>query len=410
MFFYYILILTLPLTQHWLLGGGTGDVTVIKYLALACLPFAFLRLIGRNRPHGIKITGVGIAFLIYFLIGITSYFLRGGRLTLEPSALMNIGSMLLFFILTVGLVDSIERLHRVILVCVASVGLASVYVIRDWLGNPYPGYRPGGISGDANYFSLCASAALLIGLNLIFGKRPRREKIAVLLSLGVTAVALILAASRGGYLALGAGLVYLMLRLSRGLRPAIVLLLLLVPILFVVPNTSIQRIIHPSQGEEQAVQFREITWRAGVKMFESHPLTGIGPGRFMDQVVSYENPNEETVQSLAHNTYIEVAAELGIFGFLAWVAILVMGILTLTRFTKKEDPAIPQILREMSIGLQAALVMTAVGIFFLSASWFRFLWLLMFLPSCFPMIAARSVVEEPRIITESEFHAVEAAP
>ena len=410
MILYYILVLSLPLTQHWLVGGGTGDITVIKYLALACTPFALVRIVGRTRPQGVKITGVGIAFVAYFLIGVTSYFIRGGRLTLEPTALMNIGSMLLFFFLTIGLVDTIDRLHRVVLVCIGSVGLASIYVIRDWLGNrQYAGYRPGGISGDANYFSLCASAALLMGLNLIFGKRSRREKLGILLCLIITSVALILAASRGGFLALGVGILYLMIRLSRGLRPVIALFLLLVPMLFLVPNTTVQRIIHPSQGEQQAVEFREITWRAGIKMFETYPLTGIGPGQFMDKVVSYEDPNGDTVQSLAHNTYIEVAAELGIFGFLSWIAILAFGIYTLTRFAKKDDPDIPPILREMSVGIQAALIMTAVGILFLSASWFRFLWLLMFLPSCFPMIAARSPVQVAERAEESNFQAVQMA-
>jgi len=59
------------------------------------------------------------------------------------------------------------------------------------------------------------------------------------------------------------------------------------------------------------------------------------------------------------------------------------------RFTKSGAAGPAAFLREASIGLQAALVTTAVGIFFLSASWFRFLWLLMFLPSCFGMIVAR---------------------
>ena len=389
MLFYYILILTLPLTQHWLLGGD-GGVTVVKYIGLACFPFAAVRLLTRHRPSGIKFSGVGAAFSCYFVIAVVSYFSHGGQLTLEPTPLLNVSSMLLFFLITIGLVDTVERLHRVILVCIGSVGLASIYVIRDWLGNrQYAGYRPGGISGDANYFSLCASAALLLGLNLLFGKRSRREKLIILASLSVTSVALILAASRGGFVALGVGLIFLVVRLSRGLRPIALLLLLFVPLLFAVPNTTIQRIIHPSQGEDQAVQSRETTWRAGLRMFAAHPFTGIGLGHFMGQVVSYESPNEEPVESLAHNTYIEVAAEMGILGLLAWIAMFGLAFIAVNRFTKKEAVGAVAFLREASIGLQAALVTTAVGIFFLSASWFRFLWLLMFLPSCFGMIAAR---------------------
>lgn len=401
MFLYYILILTLPLTQHWLLGGE-GGITVVKYLGLGCFPFAAFRLLMRHRPAGIKLSGVGAAFSFYFAIAVASYFGHGGQLTLEPTPLLNVSSMLLFFLLTIGLVDTVERLHRVILVCIGSVGLASIYVIRDWLGNrQYAGYRPGGISGDANYFSLCASAALLLGLNLIFGKRAKWEKLGILASLALTSVALILAASRGGFLALGVGLIYLMFRLSRGLRPVALLLVLFIPLLFAIPNTTIQRIIHPSQGEEQAVQSRETTWRAGLRMFAAHPLTGIGLGHFMGQVISYESPNEEPVESLAHNTYIELAAEMGIVGLLAWIAMFGLAFYTVNRFTKKDDLARLAFLREASIGIQAALLTTAIGIFFLSASWFRFLWLLMFLPSCFGMIAAREQQSDARESVET---------
>jgi len=239
---------------------------------------------------------------------------------------MNVSSMLLFCVVTFGLVDSAGRLYRVIMVCVGSVGITSVYVIRDWLENRhFSGYRPGGVSGDANYFALCASAGLLLGLNLLFGKRPRWEKITIFFSLGVTCVALILAASRGGFLGLGAGLLYLMFRLSKGLRPAALVLLVFVPILFAIPNTALQRVVNPGHSEELAVQARETTWKAGIKMFVAHPIAGIGLGTFKDRVLDYEDPDREPVQTLAHNTSIEIAAELGLLGFLAWLAIPACG-------------------------------------------------------------------------------------
>ena len=388
MILYYILVFSLPLTQHWLFGAN-GTFSVVKYLGLACLPFAIFRLVTRHRPSGIKMSGVGAAFLAYFFVALLSYFAHGGALTLEPTALMNIGSMLLFFVLTIGMVDTVERLHNVILVSIGSVGVTSVYVIRDWLFNPYAGYRPGGVSGDANYFALCGVGGLLLGLNLLFGKRPKWEKFGIIGCLVFTSVALILAASRGGFVALAVGLLYLMYRLSRGLKPVALLVLLFVPLLLLVPNTAIQRIIHPKSGEDEAVQNRETTWRAGMKMFSQHPLTGIGLGQFMGQVLQYENPNEAPVESLAHNTYIELGAELGIFGVLAWLSIYVCAFRAINRFTKKDENSIP-LLRETSIGLQAALLSIAVGITFLSASWFRYIWLLMFLPSCFSMIAARA--------------------
>src|SRR5438445_8479716 len=112
MFLYYFLILSLPLTQHWLLGAG-GDLTVVKYVGLACLPFAIFRSITRHRPQGLKLNGVALAFFCYLSIGVMSYFVHGGRLALGASGLMNVSSMLLFCVVTFGLVDSAGRLYRV---------------------------------------------------------------------------------------------------------------------------------------------------------------------------------------------------------------------------------------------------------------------------------------------------------
>jgi O-antigen ligase len=76
---------------------------------------------------------------------------------------------------------------------------------------------------------------------------------------------------------------------------------------------------------------RSDLWRVATRMFESHPLVGVGSGNFTVASVQYVNrPGAITRADLIvdtplppHNVYLQVAAELGIPGLIALIALLV---------------------------------------------------------------------------------------
>ena len=388
MILFYVLVLSVPLNNHWLLSGR-GDFTVFKGLGLACLPFALGHLAFRSAP--LKLNAVFPALAGGFAIEVFSFFSHGGRLG-DP-ILTNRVSMLLLFFLIIALVDSIARLRRVILVMIGSVTITAVYVVRDWQSNRIiADYRPGGVSGDANYFALCASACMLLSLQLVLSRPTRWEKRYLYGCLAITSVAFLMAASRGGFVGLAIGLFFLTFRSGRGVRALVLIGLVIAPLLVLVPNTSIQRILNPGKGDQAGVDARQITWMAGLRMIEAHPIGGIGLGQFRSLVESYEGINDKVygmpVRTLAHNTYIEVCAELGIPGLLVYLALIWAGFRALSRAARlKEQP----MLREVAIGFQAAMIAATVCATFVSASWFRFLWLVLLLPACLPTIEGRLV-------------------
>ena len=388
MILFYMLVLSIPLNNHWLLSGR-GEFTVFKGLGLACLPFALAHLAFRSAP--LKLNAIFPALAASFVIEMFSFFSHGG--TLGQPVLTNRVSMLLLFFLIIALVDSISRLRRVILVMIGSVTITAVYVVRDWQFNRmYADYRPGGISGDANYFALCASACMLLSLQLVLSRPTRWEKRYLYGCLAITSVAFLMAASRGGFVGLAIGLLFLLFRSGKGLRAVLLIGLVIAPLLVLVPNTSIQRIFHPGTGDDEAVDARHITWLAGLRMIEAHPIGGVGLGQFRSLVLNYEATNDKPVRSLAHNTYIEVAAELGIPGLLAYLAFIWSGFRALSRAARfKEQP----MLHEVAIGFQAAMIAATVCATFVSASWFRFLWLVLLLPACLPTIEGRLVRRVP---------------
>jgi O-antigen ligase len=217
----------------------------------------------------------------------------------------------------------------------------------------------------------------------VLSRPTRREKAYLYGCLAITSIAFLMAASRGGFVGLAIGLLFLMFRSGKGVRTVLLIGLVIAPLLVLVPNTSIQRIFHPGTGDDEAVDARHITWAAGLRMVEAHPIGGVGLGQFRNLVLNYEATNDKPVRSLAHNTYIEAAAELGIPGLLAYLALIWSGFRALSRAARlKEQP----MLHEVAIGLQAAMIAATVCAIFVSASWFRFLWIVQLLPACLPTI------------------------
>jgi O-antigen ligase len=82
-----------------------------------------------------------------------------------------------------------------------------------------------------------------------------------------------------------------------------------------------------SQSQELAVRVEG--WRVATAMLRDHPLFGVGPGRYPEEYARYSTRQDP---AHAYNTFLHIAAELGLCGLLAYALlwIRVLG-LTLTR-------------------------------------------------------------------------------
>jgi O-antigen ligase len=92
---------------------------------------------------------------------------------------------------------------------------------------------------------------------------------------------------------------------------AIVAMLLLLSIFTVGLKAVIERSdLGSNLTGDDSSENRIEQWRAGARMFATHPIFGVGPGGFMDDVSDYGG-----ISGLApHNTFIQVFAESGLVG------------------------------------------------------------------------------------------------
>lgn len=115
-------------------------------------------------------------------------------------------------------------------------------------------------------------------------------------------------------------------------------------------------------------------WNAGLRMAQDYWLTGIGLENFSIRYSEYKQAEAKREEVSAHNTYLQLLIESGIFGFLAfaWFASTLV-LVSLRGIIKSKDPVI----RPLLIGGLAVLVGVTIqnltnSVFYFAHTWFLY--------------------------------------
>jgi O-antigen ligase len=387
-FFYYWLIAVMPLDQHWLWGHTiAGDFTVIKALGLTAFGVAVLRLASRPAPARFLDTPQARWFLGLVLFQCLSSLVHLGGLVSPFGAYSHVFSIVTLFLTTLVMVDSSSRLVWSLLVAIGAVGFVSLYAIRT--AQVYGATtRPGGMFGDSNEYALVVGMWMPLAFLWVLSQRPKWERIFCFACFSSALLGTTFGASRGGFLGLVASFLFLIWHSAHRARNLLLVVALVVPPVLLAPYSPLRRFEKPSYGDRQAEDARLITWKAGLRMVRAHPLAGVGLENFKSVVNEYEDPNEQVI-SLCHNTYIEIAAELGPLALVPFVGILVAAFLTVGNVRQRAMRE--RLVHEAAIclGMQAGIVSFTVSAFFVSAWWEKLVWLFIFLTMCVARLSRR---------------------
>lgn len=298
-------------------------------------------------------------------------------------------SFLLLFPVTAILVDSVDRLRWVLLSAIGGIAFASLHLIRESqkYGGMAAGYRPGWVTGDPNYYSISALLCLPLAVYLLRTKQPQWERWFCVSAIVVTLLGLTIAASRGALIGLAVASLLAVGRSQRRGRSLLLLFVVLIPLMTFAPSSPLSRLLSPDRSDQESTDRRAALWEAGLRMIRAHPLTGIGTGSF--------KPLSGNLEGIAHNTYIEVAAELGIPGLAVFGAILFSTARTLARVRRSTRASGPALIYHASEAIQVGLTGALVAIFFVSAGYQKLLWLMVFLTMSLPALAAEATNDSP---------------
>ncbi|WCB95995.1 hypothetical protein DSM104299_04749 [Baekduia alba] len=278
--------------------------------------------------------------------------------------------------------EDVVRLFGVLLV---GAGVAAVSGIVDAPNaSQYDVSRASGTAGDPNELA----AALVIGFALGAAFVVNRH-IDVRARLGAGFVALLCLAgiaatlSRGGLIGLAiAGMVAIVVGgrwRGRVVAAAFGVALLAITYFAVFASSDARDRVLVSNGGSGRIDL----WTIGLRMFDAHPIRGIGTGQYITSSVHYllrpgafeRGDLILTAPKIAHNTYLGTLAELGAVGLALFLAIVVMCArsmwLAVKTFEAQDDERLEILCRGLVVGCAGY----AASLFFISENYKKVMWL-----------------------------------
>jgi hypothetical protein len=114
---------------------------------------------------------------------------------------------------------------------------------------------------------------------------------------------------------------------------------------------------------DERLKGRFAFWRAGWDMLREHPWSGVGVGRYYKLMPNYlEAAGIPVVQENAHNYYLQIAAELGVAGLAALVALFASSLVAGWRVWRaSRDAQVRRLALALTAGVTAFLLTCVTG-------------------------------------------------
>lgn len=167
---------------------------------------------------------------------------------------------------------------------------------------------------------LMMMSALLVAPFVLHSAAPRRVRLLSAAGLLLLLIALYATVTRGAYLAVAAGMLFIaFVRNKKLIVPVLALLVLIV--LFAPPfvQSRIKSIVDLSHPENAG---RLMLWEAGLKIFAEHPIVGVGDIDLHEELLRHI-PREQLHWGHLHNVPLQFLVNFGIVGFIVVMALFV---------------------------------------------------------------------------------------
>jgi putative inorganic carbon (hco3(-)) transporter len=353
---------------------GLGALLILSWVIHAAFP-DLGRRVPRSLPRPARRGGlghpVGLAGIAMIAVVLASTVLHSNG-PVGAEVLARYLSFLGALIVLVDLMYEDLPVRRVAAVFVGSCAAAGVVGLAGFLGGAT---RANGPLNDPNDFAFFMVAALPLALVLRrSARRPVLWDLAAVVIAGATAGTL----SRGALAAVAAMLIYAVYAGVIRARVVGAILAALV-VLFVSVALSDPGLIENSLAQKnhvaaQNVSERLIRWKVTAEMTIDYPVLGIGPGGFRLNYDHYVDPGERDVLhqlDVAHETYLETSAELGLVGLAVFLALLGYGFAGARLRSRQPGPQ-----QALAGGVCASLIGTGVAAIFLTEQYYLPLWML----------------------------------
>lgn len=393
------------------LSNTLGLPPVFASFAIVLLVVPFLgAVILRRQPF--VLTAAAPLLLLYLLALVVATLFSSYVAAAANNLFLFLTEGLLLFFLVTNAIRKPATVRRVLWVLLiaggAMGGLSIVQELTHSYGNSYLGFaqvqtqgflvedtsqvlrpRLAGPIGEENRYAQILLVLVPIGLTRIWGERQRALRLLGALMTILIVGGILLTFSRGATVGLAVIVLAMVVLREIGLRRLTLIgLALAVALVAIAPDylvriqslTGVEGLVsQDAPNPDSAIVGRTTSNLAAFNTFFEHPLVGVGPGQYVAEY-SARAGNELGLRYFygnrrAHNLYLEIAADTGILGLLAFLAIVfatMRGLLSMRRFWRDRDAG--------HANLATALLLALVGYLasglFLHLAYERYFWVL----------------------------------
>jgi putative inorganic carbon (HCO3(-)) transporter len=281
--------------------------------------------------------------------------------------------VVLIFIVMINVIRTEKRLKRLWVLVLIATCILSINAVNDYrLGRlELHGERIkgsiGGLFDNPNDLALHLVTVLPIALSFFFTSRNPLTKILSIITAALILGGIVVTFSRGGFLALVAVAVALLWKLARQSRWVIPLVAPALILLFVLFAPGGYRTRLATTGDDSSMaRFDDL--KRSLFITSRHPFLGVG----INNYILFSNANKAS-----HNSYTQVASEMGIAAAVIYILFIVAPFKGLRKIEQRSSKVKSE--RRFyyaSVALQASLVGFMVASFFASVA---FLWYIYYL-------------------------------
>ena len=360
--------------------GLAAGVLALGYLGWRVLAWPEARFRHKGLPAS-GLEGVVLASLVISLLSL--WFSPDPRMGMEQ-ALMSVGYVVLFFFL-VDAAEAGASLTGAVYGMLGVTGMVTVLAVLEtyfwylsfWqqagtlFALPAFPYRLVSVLGHPNFYMAFANLPAPLAL-VIFLKTSRRSvRFLAGLWLAFYLVSVPFSSSRGGWLGMAAwmgtlafywaaenarwrkGLAWLKRYKVLAAVAGAGLILVGLPVLW---KAYLAVALHPSHSSDP-FGGRFVLWGAALQIWQRHPWIGVGVGRYLYEYLNVNPSFPPGFWSFhAHNLYLTTLAEQGIAGFLAFMAMVVWGVVCMVRWQRGSPPSLKPWTAAMLAGIAGWLV------------------------------------------------------
>jgi hypothetical protein len=312
------------------------------------------------------LTSVGnIGFILFlFLIVNLASFINTSYINESVRGFMKVFKHALLFFAVIDYFDSRPKVKKFLFFSIGVGAISAINggiqyiigrdIIRQRTIDPLDYlHRVSSSFTHANDFGAYLVVIIAIAISLLFCRNTSlKQKIllsAITLLLGWSLMA---TGSRGAWLGFLIAVVYLVINKSK--KSVVVILLLLVISGFFMPNYVKDRFSDFAKIKERqgTVWERLKLWSGTVNMIKDHPFLGSGANTYTRNFPRYK-PKDYPDVRYTHNSYLQMASEIGIVGAGTFIVFLIMLIGHAQRSIKNMEVGLD---RNLLIGLLAGIV------------------------------------------------------